>query len=336
MRRSLPLVTLAFPLLWATWARSERPQTVQGADAELTIERQKLPARPVLDAYLGPLRLEGAWQYRSPNQRISGYSALVALKDGRLRAFSDSGEVLSFPRPPGPGSGARTVSLRFSLPRNDKAGRDVESVAFDPKTGRQWVALEGSNRIVRLSPKLRETGHVHPAGMARWGRNSGAEAMARLRDGRFVVIREVTTSILESRRHEALLFAGDPVDHPVAQAFHFEGPDNFSVVDMAVLPDGRALVLMRRLLWPLPMRYAGRIVLADTAQIRPGTVWRSTPVASLASVLPGDNFEAIAAVPGKDGRIVVWLMSDDNAMRVLQRTLLWKLSVHPADLPGPR
>jgi hypothetical protein len=40
----------------------------------------------------------------------------------------------------------------------------------------------------------------------------------------------------------------------------------------------------------------------------------------------------MAVTPRADGRLTVWLISDDNQTQ-LQRTLLWKLVVDPADLP---
>ncbi|KMS52882.1 hypothetical protein V474_25410 [Novosphingobium barchaimii LL02] len=302
----------------------------------MAITPQDLPPADVLGHYLGPFRMEGAWQFKSTNPKVFGYSALIARPGGRLLAFSDAGAVLSFTPP---GAEAKKPIARWLWPSPEgeggKAGQDVESATRDPRTGRYWLGVEGANEIVRLSPRLGETGRIAPKAMAGWGYNTGAEAMTRLPDGRFVAIREVTPSWSESRMHDGVLFSGDPIEHPNARKFSFDGPDNFSVVDMAMLPDGRALILMRRLLWPMPLRFAGRIVIVDTAKIRPGTVLRSATLASLASILPVDNFEAIAAVPRADGRITVWVMSDDNKMRVLQRTLLWKLSVDPAKLPWP-
>jgi hypothetical protein len=323
-------------LLWVTWAHEPVPPRVSGRYPALTITPEPLPPPDVLARYLGPFRMEGAWQLRSPNERVFGYSSLVAQPGGRILAFSDAGDTLAFSAPGTPQSKPVLRRLHLAFRSNGKAGRDVESVTRDARTGRFWIGLEGSNQLVRLSPRLAETGHVAPEGMRGWGVNTGPEALTRLPDGRFLTIREVTPSWRESRLHDALLFAGDPIDDPAPKPFRFDGPDNFSVVDMAMLPDGRALILMRRLLWPAPMRFAGRIVIADTARIRPGGIWHSAPLASLASTLPIDNFEAIAAVPRRDGRVTVWLMSDDNAMRVLQRTLLWKLSVDPKELPWPK
>lgn len=48
-----------------------------------------------------------------------------------------------------------------------------------------------------------------------------------------------------------------------------------------------------------------------------------------------DNFEGLAIDPRSDGRLNVWLISGDNSSE-LQRNLVWKLIVDPADLPGSR
>jgi hypothetical protein len=89
---------------------------------------------------------------------------------------------------------------------------------------------------------------------------------------------------------------------------------------------------MRKLLWPMPARFAGRIVVADPAELDSGGILHSAVVAKLSSSLPVDNFEGMAIEPRADGRVTVWLISDDNAA-VTQRTLLWKLAVDPALLP---
>lgn len=334
--RRLPLVIAASGLLWLTWGRGHVVVEPEARDPHFTIAAEALPDESTLARYLGPFHLDSAWVMQSADVRFFGYSSMVPQPDGRILALNDAGDVLSFAPPGVPARPGEVWSLPLKHRTQGKSGNDVESTTHDPASGNYWLGLEGSNQIVRMSAALKETGRVAPKGMAGWSMNTGAEAMARLKDGRFIVIREVTPSWSEARLHDALLFSGDPVTHPEAQTFRFDGPDNFSVVDMAVLPDGRALILMRRLLWPLPMRFAGRIVIADTARLRPGGVWHSIPLASLASVLPVDNFEAIGVVPGKDGRVTVWIMSDDNHMRAMQRTLLWKLSVDPARLPWPK
>lgn len=327
-------VFLLLLLLALTWVRSpQRPEVLTSTVGVIPLV---MPPKRVLASYLGPFRMEGGWQLRSRSRLFYGYSAMVPRAGGHIVAQNDAGSYLEFSPPGMKPSLPRMGEIAWSERAWGKMSKDVESAAHDPGTGRYWVGLEGQNIIVRLNARLVEEARVEPQAMAEWGINSGPETMARLPDGRFLVIREVTRSFFDSRLHEAVLFDGDPIRHPDGHPFLFDGPDNFSAVDMALLPDGRALILMRRFLWPLPMHFAGRIVIADTAQVRPGKVWRSVTLASLASVLPGDNFEAIGIVPRRDGTLTVWLMSDDNDMRVLQRTLLWKLSVDPDRLPWPK
>lgn len=336
MHRRIPLLIAGCALLWLTWGRGRPVYETDVTYPAVAVSREALPDPAVLARNLGPFRMEGAWVLRSNDASFFGYSALVPGKDGRFTAFNDSGQILSFTPPGSPAGRAKVKTLPLLHRTEGKSGNDVESATRDPASGAYWLGLEGSNEIVRLSPALHETGRVAPPAMASWAVNTGAEAMARLHDGRFVAIREVTPSWFEARLHDAVLFSGDPIVHPDGQRFRVDASDNFSVVDMAVLPDGRALILMRRLLWPLPMRFAGRIVIADTARIRPGQVWRTIELAKLAPGWAVDNFEGIAAVPQADGRIAVWIISDDNHMRALQRTLLWKLSVDPAKLPWPK
>jgi len=82
----------------------------------------------------------------------------------------------------------------------------------------------------------------------------------------------------------------------------------------------------------MPQRFAGGIGIGDPKTIRPGGTWKVTEVARLSADLPIDNFEGIAIAPRPDGRLTVWLISDDN-YSPLQRTLIWKMSVDPAELP---
>ena len=66
------------------------------------------------------------------------------------------------------------------------------------------------------------------------------------------------------------------------------------------------------------------------AGIAPGQVWRAREIADLnAGPLQTDNFEGLAVEPGRDGAVVVWLISDDNSA-VTQQTLLWRM-----ELPAP-
>ncbi len=299
----------------------------------ISITPLPLPPQVEIASLLGAFRLEGAWRIDSPNRHFGSYSAMVRLEDGQLLAISDRGTALRFSPP---GTAPRPVwigEMQFTSKRS--RDRDAESATRDPASGRVWIATEGSNAISRHGTDLRVEARAWPLDMRDWSENGGAEAMVRLDDGRFIVLAEGFTGLFENHRHAALIFPGDPTGHGNAAHFAFFGPAGFSATDMAALPDGRVLVLMRRLVWPMPVRFTGLLAIADPAEIRPGGNWHGRGVARLASPLPIDNFEAMAIEPRADGKVSVWLMSDDNNA-VSQRTLLWKLAVDPADLPGAR
>ncbi|MCB2061067.1 MAG: esterase-like activity of phytase family protein [Novosphingobium sp.] len=329
MRRILALLILVAALAPGTWLREAlRPPSYT---LDLRFVPVPLPPETELARHLGPFHLEAAWELESSHEDFGSYSALVPLGDGRLLAFSDRGFMLRFSPPGSPASQPFTGPIRRGTSMLKK-NRDAEAATIDPTTGTIWIGWEYRNAISRLDRTLSGFRTIEPPAMHDWGDNSGPEAIVRLADGRFLVLREGFDGLLEDRRHQALLFAGDPVAGILPEVFDFAGSRGFSPTDMAPLPDGRVLILMRKLVWPFPPRFAGRIVLADPAAIRAGRTWRCIEMAKLASVLPVDNFEGMAVEPRKDGRLTVWLISDDNSA-ALQRALLWKLALDPADLP---
>jgi hypothetical protein len=324
VRRALVLLLIALAAI--TWAREPPPPPNSAQVIHFT--RLGLPAKAELAKHLGRFDLEAAWRITSPNDRFGGYSALAALGGGRLLAISDRGERLEFSPPGAPPSPVRLGPIR-SRAVAVREGYDAESATFDPATRVLWIGWEGSNAISRHHLDFGESPVVRPPAMRDWPNNSGPEALVRLADGRFIVLRE---GFFEGARHKGLVFAGDPITARGARSFTLAGPAGFRPTDIAQLPDGRVLILMRKLLWPMPARFAGRIVVADPAELDSGGILHSAVVAKLSSSLPVDNFEGMATEPRADGRVTVWLISDDNAA-VTQRTLLWKLAVDPALLP---
>lgn len=321
----LLLVGLAPGLLWRS------PAHTRIVERELQITALSVPSPAVVKPHLGAFTLEGIWQLTSRSVEFGGYSAVLVQPDGRLLLVSDSGFCIIISPPDTDGADPEWFSPHYKK-RSIRGFHDFESGTADPTTGKVWMAEEGLNTIYRMTPQFRVDGQVAPKAMHDWGYNTGAEAMARLQDGRFVLLREAPKGWLEDRLHAAVLFSGDPVEHPDAMDFTFAAPAQFDPTDMAQLPDGRVLILLRRLTWPMPQRFAGRIVIADPADIAKGTHWRSRVVAKLSSSLPIDNFEAMAIDKRKDGKLTVWLVSDDNHA-VFQRTLIWKMVVDPARLP---
>lgn len=315
MRKVALLLVVALGVAPGTWLRSPRPP----AD-----ERQALSftTLQVPEADLGPLELAGAWVLDSPNNVFGSYSALVTLDDGALLAASDKGSMLRF-APPGVQAGGVRIGYFGQDATLPKWRLDIESMTRDPASGHVWQGFESDNRIERFDPGFGARDTVRPEAMRGWAANQGPEAMVRLADGRFVVIAEGAQHWLEAET-SALLFPSDPVAGAEPLAFRFALPAGYRPVDMAQLPDGRVLILLRKVVWRVPPGFAGKLVVADPATIREGEVWRAEPLAELAAPLPTDNYEGLAVAPDDAGGATLWLISDDNDS-LFQRTLLLKL-----------
>lgn len=327
MRRCLLILLLAIGLAPGTWLRTPSP-------APNHVQTLAIAVAPLGAGccQVGVFHLAGAWQLTSPNDDFGGYSALLRLRPGRFFALSDKGNFLDFPAPGRSGRAVLGSFLPHALGR--KADRDIEAATFDSASRRLWLALERRNAIERYGAGLAKRTQRQPPEMRDWPTNTGPEAMVRLADGRFIVLSEAYAGTSRDALHPALLFARDPTIPQAALHFTFAGAPDYRPTDIAQLPDGRLLVLMRRLLWPFPARFAGKIILADPDDISAGGRWHGTEVADLAAPLPVDNFEAMTIAPLDNGRLALWLMSDNNDA-ITQHTLLWRLEFSASDLPGP-
>ena len=337
MRRIAAILVLIAALIPLLWLRE--PVSAPTGPQRLYFTALKTNS---LDASrLGPFRLEKAWVIEDRSGRYGSYSGLVALGGGRLLAVTDTGLSLEFSVPD---ASARRVSVGGSVvyPKADKFHQDAEAATRDPESDKVWVAFEFSNIIARFEHRdgrlVKSRAAAHPPAISGWGNNSGPESLARLPDGRFLAIREGFVSLFDRRRHSAVMFAKDPLADPLAATrFTFAGPRGYSPTDATVLPDGRVLVLMRRVVWPMPPRFGGAIAIGDPRKIRKNREWPVRVLATWQGGLPVDNFEGLAIepqVPGEAGEpLTVWVISDDNRA-ALQRSALWKLRLDPADLPA--
>jgi hypothetical protein len=170
--------------------------------------------------------------------------------------------------------------------------------------------------------------------MRDWRKNSGPETMARLADGRFLIIAEGADQS-GMTDHPALLFAGDPVASQLLPlTFRFVPEPGYDPVDATQLPDGRLLILLRRVTYTIPAEFDTTIALADPATIRPGEPWRARVIQRLSGDVFGDNFEGIAFIPdpADPARGAVWVIADDN-FSVFQRNLLVRFAWDDAGIP---
>lgn len=303
---------LAGALAPGLWWRSALPP----ADYAAPVEVRQLA---IEQGRVGAFEFGGAWQLTSRNDNFGGYSALVALSDHELLMASDKGRTLRLPLPPRGVPGSKTA-IFDPANKNDKHLNDIEGLAVDQASGTVWAALEHSNTVVRerRDGKLEGTS---PAAMRDWPTERGAEAFERLVDGRFLALSE---SRDPDGTHPGLLFPRDPLEGGAPTRFRFAGLEDYRPTGLTALPDGRVLVLMREVHWGLPPRFTAAILLVDPARIEKGGLWRGKLLARLEQPFPLDNYEGIAAIPQADGKVAVWIVSDDNMMRA-QRTLLVKL-----------
>lgn len=318
-RRLLALVAVAVLLAPGTWLRSPVPAPVTDAGIEIHALRFG-------STRLGALSVMGVWHLRSKHALFGSYSGLAALGEGRFLAASDRGATLRFAIGGGhPGSFALS---RFGaggpgeLP--DKHSVDIEALARDPATGRIWAAFEGSNAIERREADLSRPVRVRPRAMAQWSGNSGPEAMARLADGRFVVLGEGATGWM-GKEFPGLVFRGDPTAGGEPLAFTFRAPDGFRPTDMAPLPDGRVLLLVRRIAIGWRPYFETALLVADPGRIAAGQSWTGTELARFKPPFPADNFEGLAVDPAAGFPVVITMISDDNRA-IYQRTLLLRFS----------
>jgi hypothetical protein len=237
-------------------------------------------------------------------------------------ALSDAGSLIRFSLP---GSKPPSLTIR-PLPEGpgsakSKFDRDTEAMTVDGQ--RAWVGFEGRNVIWRYHRgDWHSAAAAGPPVMDEWPGNSGVEAMARLDDGRFLVFSE------EKRRPdgstEALLFEGDPaLAGTLAIRFGYRAPAGYRITDAALMPDGRLLLLNRR--FSILDGISAKLTIADPETIEAGGILEGVEVAHFDAPVTVDNMEALS-VAREEGRIVVWIASDDN-FSALQRTLLLKFAL---------
>lgn len=311
------IVLVAIALAPGTFVRTP---VVQGLDLPIHLRAVNEPG----EAPPAGWALQGVWEYKGDGLLFGGYSALLALDGARLEAFSDRGGRFTFLQPDQP-QGAKPLSTRRITeqrvqPPFDMLLFDIEAATRDPETGQYWLAFESLHAFHRFTANHRGDAVRVIAEEVEWSGNGGAEAMTRLHDGRFLVITE--------SGEEALIYPGDPLDGVAAAPVRFEPPaGDFSVTDAAQLPDGRIMLLLRRVAFGIPP-FEARIAIADWPGGAATPVLSPRIVLDLSSVAPAENYEGLALRERADGVVDVWVISDDN-LSVMQRTLVVKLRFEP-------
>jgi hypothetical protein len=321
-RKRAAFVALAFAALATNVAVPPDSPPPGPAMATLEIRHVALDQSAPARRRVGSLDFLGGWVLSSDSARFGGLSALHVEND-RVAALSDSGTLFRFALP----QGAASESVRIDPlgdgpgPATHKSNRDTESmVVLGPWL---WAGFERHNMIWRYRlADLAAAASAQPAPMREWRANSGAEAMVRLADGRFLVFCEGSDD--EQSLSDVVLFEGDPADpRTPARLLHYRRVPGYRVSDATLLPDGRLLILNRRFEWLEGFSLV--VTAAELPDLSPGATIVPRELARLQPPLTIDNMEGVS-VTSEGGRTIVWLVSDDNFFP-LQRTLLLKFAL---------
>ncbi len=319
MKRLIVLAMIALALAPGTWLRTQD----SGRLAPFALQAERLATDPWTAA---PFTLKSVWQLDSPHPDFGGFSALAHLGNGQFMAGSDRGYLLRFAMTDdGPAAGQLERIGGKSARR--KRDVDLEAMMVDDVAGQYWAAYERSNSIALYSADGRELQRIQPAAMRDWLNNSGPEAMAKLPDGRTLIIAERKQS--PGGGHTALLLPPNlSAGHAEAASFSLGPTAGYSPTDIAIAPNGQALAVLRKFDPFFSRGFVAKIARLDSDEIQPNRQWKAEAVVSLGGGVPLDNYEGIAIVPNDStdaGDCDVWLISDDN-FSALQATYLVQLN----------
>ncbi|MFO1070475.1 MAG: esterase-like activity of phytase family protein [Geminicoccaceae bacterium] len=269
---------------------------------------------------IGELDLLAGFHLTSRDERFGGLSGLLGDGD-RLMAVSDRGTFWSARldrADDGTLLGLRDWTVENVGVAYDDWPPDLEAVAR-LADGTIVASAETPSRGLTLFgtppawlPGMRDELAEQPP-------NEGVEAMTTLADGTLMTFGEAE---VEGGLHEVVLFGADGVRH-----LRYATESGFAPTD-ADRVGSNLLVLERRL--SLLGGFEARIVLVDLAATPPeaGTTLRGRELARLGVGSISDNFEGLAAERARDGRLVIYVVSDDNFLPV-QRTLLLQFRSDP-------
>lgn len=273
--------------------------------------RQPLPDR-VASVRFQPLEVAGsagAWTVSVDDPRFGGASAL-AVDGARLRALTDSGVVISLPKP-----GRGDQAWLHDLPAgpgspHERRWRDSEALLRD-RSGSWWVAFENRHSLWRYDRAFARVEATAPLDPRRdWALNEGVEALIADGRGGLLLLPEDGTELLRLSPHG---FARSQL-----QGTHGE------IADAARLPDGRVLVLVRQAGMTGLVNHLGELTRdRDGGRVR--LLWR-IPIGPLT------NMEGLAAERLPSGATRLWLISD-NDFSDLRRTVLLAVDLPATDRP---
>ena len=247
---------------------------------------------------------------------FGGISGLDLAEDARsLIGLTDRGWAVQIGKePPFPVTGIQRLGGRL----DGRMLQDSEALRRGPN-GEWWLAFEGYHRLAKYRAGWAGLSQppawvFRPFPLNDLAVNRGIEALAILSDDRLVAIGEsagTAPMFVVERGRKVLKY----------KTYR----SAFSPVDAVALDNGGLLILSRAPFWPLPPTFASQV-----EYVPPGweelDVIDAQPLFRLDRLLPAENYEGMAVEVRDDHILRLWLVSDDNFLR-LQETLLVRLDM---------
>jgi hypothetical protein len=312
-RRGLAAGALASAMLAAVPGRTQ---------ARVQIVAERLPQPPAAERVSGRLAYRGGVALSSRDPRFGGWSDLWISPDGgKLVMLSDAGWFLDA-RPSLDADGVPTAieSARFAplpLPNDPQLRRRPDAEGLAPAAdGGFLVSFEHTHSIWYYAaggPAFAQPPAFVPSprGIEAAPRNGGMEALAAWPDGTMAVLAE---ELVDARGDHRGWMDGPALWTPFTLA-----ASGFNPTGACVSPEGDLLVLGRRFAF---FTFSARVSRLTRAQCLGGGRLVDAELAQWYQPDLMDNFEGIAARRGARGETLIYLVSDDNFRRTLQRTLL--------------
>lgn len=275
---------------------------------------------------LGSLAYRGGLDLTSQDERFGGLSGLLIISGGKeFLSVSDKGYWVTGALITRDGELSDVTDIKIAPMQSPGNGTiegkefgDAESLIGDPE-GLVYVSFEGEPRVWAYD--LSEDGFeakpvaiTLPDDAASLKNNGGLEGIVQLKDksGTLLILSEATTDAMGN-------FKGWLLKAEKSSSISLKPIKPFNLTDLAVLPNGDVLTLERR--FSIVGGPGFQIRRIDGASIQPGAVLDGPVLANAGLPWTVDNMEGLDVRVTADGRVLLYLVSDNN-FNPLQRTLL--------------
>jgi hypothetical protein len=308
------------------------------APKSIQVVSRPLDGFALLDSGLrrfGSLEFMGGLDLRADDDHFGGFSGLAMYPDGqRFLALSDHGVwlqgrlTLAGDRPSSISDAVMAPMLDADgLPLADTRAHDTEALAL--VDGLAYVGIERVHAVMRFPvgrDGLIARGQVIPvpAAAKTLSPNQGLEAIGILPAGplagSLIAIAE------RSGKGDTAPTKGFFVQ-PQREGFQVARSNDYSITDLAFLPDGGDMLLLeRRFSWMSGVSM--RIRRIDLRSIRPGALLDGPVLIEAGMHFRIDNMEGLSVHRAAGGDTVLTLISDDN-FSPLQRTIMLRFRLLP-------